>query len=469
MQTLYDESRSSPRPRFWLGLSALVVAAIVGGVLGYPLIFPEESSLTAITPLDQLNVSADTRAIPTKTGIVSETKVVTKTPIEFTSFTDEISGISVRYPNDWLSRSNDGQLILRSDSCGASTAIFYPAERLEDDFSAADLLKEYLKLLSNTVTTNDDTLALGTISDEQTNQSSALLSGQLCGNEILGSVSITLAGERMLFKAGWAPKTLGEGGQTMLGEILQSYKTHSSATLLKVNPGTRFRIAAPENWTFSEQEQSAMAELNDERILLAALAWPISENLGALANLWLQFETDSGKELSNQNEVSAFEYVSKDSKAREWQLRSIELEFSRSGVQKRGWLTTARNSTLGDTGLVLWVEGKSETWRARSALYRALLEQSALINAQYKAEDLPLAPDYLAPAQDVSALTGNDLTTKLLENPSWRGTILTYDLVESPSDATRFFTPRTIRSTNGTYIRTLANGSTESLKLVSQE
>src|SRR3989338_3934287 len=127
--TLYDETVRRPTWRYWLTIAGLIGVSglTVAGATSY--LFPRETvtlaSLDATPSKTEgpLTVSADS---PPSTSTQSAS-----TPTTLESFQDSIRGFQVSHPKDWTVWSADGAVLVRSDTCGTTTLLFYPLELID--------------------------------------------------------------------------------------------------------------------------------------------------------------------------------------------------------------------------------------------------------------------------------------------------------------------------------------------------
>lgn len=464
----YDESAQPLGARAKVGLGALAVLALGALVAAPELFFPADSPQI---------VTADLQTVPStspeeSTDVPVSSPTPAPTPSQaLTTSTDAVTGVTVEHPAGWTVTSESSAMVLRSDECGSSTVVFYPITLIDRELQAEAILTSYLDAVAQALKANRGTLERGSIRRASDSEASVLVAGTACGNAMRGQAGVIMTGSRALVKLAWTPTTLADSLQTTITTMLQRYQTTETGTFLTIG-GSRLELAAPTDWTKTEQAQSMAALKDSLKVQTTVLPKTSDVALDGLVDTWLQLERDAGTELNDVTTVSTGTAKDvTDTRDRPWSLAYRVLTYTQGGTPMRALVTAGQTPELGDAALLTWRQAPTETWETETSLLLAieqsvrLLPKSGLITGEAGPFQLPRSflDEHPSPLLG-SAYADAVRTTR---GNRWTELIQSYARLRSPSEGTVYLGPKTAeRLDTGTYRYPNASGTAEVLESV---
>ena len=391
LQELLDKPQSPRKTQIIFVIFALSAVAAIP--LFYHKLFPVEAS-PAVAPV--------TRQLDNTPELRSSAAPTTITNLKLSPVKDATTGLSIELPNGWSSSTTSGALIAIADSCGTTGILEYPFIYTSD----TDVINEmnvYLNSLKidlkrgETITTSTPTTL--------NNQTTALFSGSLCNNEIVGSATTSAMNGTGLVTISWSPKDKKTELETTINSIRQSFTVTKEAPYFQP-VGNSLRIGKPLNWKAEDSDQRIRISNNEGGFITAALLQRTEESqLSDIFDTWIQLENNA-QQLDNQqmlNEEQPFAYIDRDE--RTWEITSREITYEQDGQTMHAILLAGTTDVLGRNVILTWRAAPEKTWRNL---------ESALISVE-RTLVIPIATD------DTVLNTETDLTTKdkSLTLPVW--------------------------------------------------
>lgn len=461
---LIDESSRSPGIRFWIMLVA--ASLVIGSTLyvSYSYLFPSQEASLALSGLAGQGSTQDTLSTSDSQAVESDK---TAAPvITLISERDPVSGFQVSRPATWRIQSQDGFVLLRSDECGASTALFYPMTLLSPTSKPTELLATLTHAFIDQLESMSAKVTLGSTSSEGEGGATALLSGSVCGSEIIGSVSLVAQGNRGLLKLAWYPVSQQQQLQNTFKQILQSYKSILSTAVLQYQ-GSLFQVPVPDGWLFEESDQSASVHSGDRLFRVSALDFPADQSLDVALDSWIEQEQQAGRPLEGLNVQRSLEQSGDDRDLHRYNSKTRCITYQKDGTTYRGILTAAYTDALGNRALLYWRTAPQQEWYLADPTL-LLIEQGALYTAIDGTERLKL-PVY-ATWQDLSLLTGTGIRASLATAGAglWQPLMLKAGLFTDSTGALFLAPPNAQNAQTGTYSKSKEGQSVELTPLESQ-
>lgn len=464
----YDETVRRPGIRFWVIAAVFVVLGSGGVWVANQYLFPAEASTLQLDQLEsQLPVASPTANSATPS---TSTGGTTHAPVQnVVTTTDSVTGVSVAHPADWLVRTADGLLLVRSEACGSTSALFYPVELLDRTVDAKTLLADTSTSVLAQLQSAGGTLVLGTVDASDEVSATSLLTGTLCGVVVEGVAQATVQGQRGLVKLHWFPSAQKQALANTMTKILASYKLTTGAEVLPYQ-GSGLQLPVPSGWQFTESTDSATVTHETASVTVVLLAFPATESLDTALDSWLQLQRDATPPLAKESVLQVDEQSASDSDGRQWNTKTRHLSYVKDGVAYRATVTAAYTDALGNNSLLTWQTAPESSWADDVATLASVAIGARVGGSHSLAVSGVLDPPTQSTLADTSLLTGTDITRTLLQSQSerWLPQLMRFELVQS-STAEQFLAPVTAKSVQTGGYSATSNGQVTQLVPVAKE
>lgn len=466
---IYKEKLIKISPRFWI--IALILLLAINAAAAY-LYFSTYSKVEDVSSIELSGAGLTSGGSSQLPGDFDANNRPSKAFNANNTYRDIISGITIRYPQNWQVKTLNNLILIKEDACGTRGALLYPALYRSTDITPEQLSQEFIKVLNNLPGIKNK-LQFGEQFLSGTSATS-LISGEICSKNIQGQLEAIVSGDQAQVRLFWGPPQDFDNLRLAWNDVFTSFSPNTSAQYLEIQ-GENFEAGLPDDWDLEEQEDGLNITTGDKRVTFRSITSEddfsdIVDNFMELISVDDEDEGDvDDEELFEISDLETISEKSLDMKilGLDWQVYIRIFDFTSQGKKLRSQIVTARPKDTGEV-LLSMRQSLESNWVA---------DTSELMSIE---ESLRIKPDSASPRKAlrlplVSPITGNNfaesietsLEIKVLEETlKLDSLILGYARVRSNDLNKEFWAPLSQRQADGTFKRTLSNGQEEELQII---